>query len=456
MSSSELFSEFEKQDATTWIGQIEKDLKGKDISTLRSQLEDGITIQPVYPKENTQEQHQAFRKRVEWRIVQEIAVEDEIAANKLALEALNGGASSLLFRVSEDVNLEVLLKEVLIEHISIHFVISGSGTAFWSKIEDLLKARSLDRDLLNGSINIDCLENLARTGDWFVDQESDMSELAELAKTVPSGIRTIGINTSLFANAGATHSQQLGIALAMAYEYISELQLSDTFKLWFNFAIGSNYFGEISKLRAFRRLLLNLEKTLDITAPRAPLYCETSLRNKSSMDVYNNMIRTTAEAMAAVIGGCDELAVKSYEHSDTGSDFGNRIARNQQSILAHESYLDKVKDIAGGSFFIENITEELASAGWEFFKEIEKRGGFIEAMKLGWLQGEIERSATKEQEAFDSGNKVLIGVNKYRNESGNVSVSAGESSDRSDAVVRSIKPVRLASELEQNELSSIS
>ncbi|MDZ7847595.1 MAG: methylmalonyl-CoA mutase family protein [Owenweeksia sp.] len=225
------------------------------------------------------------------------------------------------------------------------------------------------------------------------------------------------LNLNHFANAGATHSQQLGISLALAYETHYRLQTDSLHDFWVNFAIGSDYFGEIAKLRAFRRLWDHLCQELGLKPSQPTLYCETALRNKTIKDAYNNMMRTTSEAMAAVIGGADEVSIKGFNHTFAEpTPFGERIARNQSSILQHESHLDAVKDLAQGSYFIEELTEKLAEKAWQFFVKIEAEGGFVEAMRKGWLQDWVEGAAEKEQKAFDQGEKVLIGANQYAKE----------------------------------------
>ncbi len=416
MPEENLFEDFNPYTLAEWQQKIEKDLKGKTVTSLRSELEENIVVEAVYNRENGQvEQAYSLGNQKGWETVQEILVRDEKEDNKKALNYLNKGATSLLFYLGPDTDLKTLLKDILIEHIYTHFVTEGNGLEIWDKLQKIIKERQLNHSQINGSINIDCLENLARTGSWFKGENEDLNELKKLTHATSAGFKTVCINANLFANAGADLGQQLGIALSMAYEYIHRLQLESTTKFWFNFAIGSSYFGEIAKLRAFRRLWLNFQSELKLPESEAHIYCENSLRNKSNMDAYNNMIRTTNETMAAVIGGCDELSIKPFIQDDNNSEsLESRISRNQSLIAQYEAHLDAVSDIARGSYFIENLTEALARKGWEFFKSIEAEGGYVKALKKGWLQQEVETTARAEQQAFDEGQKILIGVNRYR------------------------------------------
>ncbi len=415
--ATDLFDDFPKQDFADWKAKIQKDLKGKDFQSLVSETEDGISIQPIYHPDNFNAENQPFKSKVKWDKCQELFVADEKAANREALDHLNRGATSLLFYLYGNADLEVLLKDILIEHIRINFVVEGDAEILVENFKNLIQDRNLEEVEIAGSLNIYCLENLARTGNWFQDEKSDLKRIQNLNEKLPHDFRGICINVNLFANAGATLAQQLGISLAMIYEYVHRLELQNANSFWVNFAVGSDYFGEIAKLRAFRRLWDFLLQELEVKHSEPFIYTETALRNKTIKDGYNNMIRTTSETMAAIIGGANEISVKGFNHTFKEPDFfGERIAKNQQSILEHESHFDEISDLAQGSYFIENLTEELCKKGWQFFKEIEAQNGYVESLKNGWLQNEIKNSAKREQKSFDEKSKVLIGANVFSKE----------------------------------------
>lgn len=449
MSEENLFKDFKATSFEEWQKKIEKDLKGKEFSFLISQTPDGIGISPAYHRQNSHIKPQPFKAMAKWDVVQEIFVEDAKTANKLALDHLSRGATSLLFYLYGDTDLEILLKDIRIEFIRTNFVVEGDALALAENFKELVATRGLKDVEIAGSINIDCLEILARTGNWTKSEDEDFNTLLQLWQSSPSNVKSLCINANLFANAGATLSQQLGIALSMVYEYIHRLQLKETSPFWINFAIGSDYFGEIAKLRAFRRIWSQLHKELALEETETFIYAETALRNKTIKDAYNNMIRTTSESMAAAIGGANEISVKGFNITFKVPDpFGERIAKNQQSILEHESHFREVTDIAKGSYFIEELTEGLADKGWQFFKEIEKRGGFVAAIKEDWLQEQIEASAQAEQKAFDEKQKVLIGANKYAKTDENLKeiIEHGmfSSASENDTEVKPVKSRRLA------------
>lgn len=452
MAHTELFDGFTPTSPEEWKAQIEKDLRGKDYNTLISQTPDGISIQPFYHRSQVDVSGQPFKAMAKWDIVQEILVEDAKAANKEALDHLNRGATSLLFYCNADVSLDQLFEGIQIEFIRTNFVVEGDASVLVENFKELISNRGLNTSEIAGSINIDCLESIARTGKWKAREEADFENIKKLNTSLPENIKGLCINANLFTNAGATLSQQLGIALSMVYEYIHRLELQDTNSFWINFALGSDYFGEIAKLRAFRRLWTQLNSELGFEQNEAFIYAETALRNKTILDGYNNMIRTTSESMAAAIGGANEISVKGFNHTFKNPDFfGERIAKNQQNMLEHESHMNAVNDISQGSYFIETLTEKLATKGWEFFKEIEKRGGYVDTMKSGWLQEQVELSADAEQKAFDDQKVVLIGANKYAKQDENLKeiIAHGMfAGNDKDTVIKRIVPTRLSEKLE--------
>jgi methylmalonyl-CoA mutase len=414
MATDTLFDDFTRQTLADWHTILERDLKVKPIGELERTDADGITTKVAYTSENTRIQPQNFKSDASWLSVQELFVEDVKKTNKEALHHLNSGATSLLFYLYADCNLEQLLTDILLEHIHVNFVVEGDINLFAENLNKLITKRELDPINVKGSVNIDVLESIARTGEWLVDEEADFNRVAKLRESLPTSIKCICVNANLFANAGATPVQQLGTALSMCYEYMHRLENVSTNEFWVNFAIGSDYFTEIAKLRAFRRLCSSLNNALGKEDSTIHLYAETTTRNKTILDRHNNMIRSTSEAMAAIIGGADEVSIKGFDQTYAEpSSFGERIAKNQLSILEHESHLNAVKDIAAGSYFIEELTETLAEKGWAFFQEIEAQGGYVESMKSAWLPDQIQEMALAEQKAFGEQQKVLIGANKH-------------------------------------------
>jgi len=194
---------------------------------------------------------------------------------------------------------------------------------------------------------------------------------------------TVSVDLSLYQNAGATMVQQLGYALAHINEYFNHIEnnKASATNITFKVAVGSNYFFEIAKLRAL-------------------LY-----------DYNTNMLRTTTECMAAVLGSANLVCNTPYDaiYQKT-NDFGNRIALNQLLLLKNESYFNTVSNAADGTYYIESLTEQLAEKALTLFKSIEKGGGFLKQLKDNTIQKKIKESATKEQQDFNDGKEVLVGT----------------------------------------------
>lgn len=183
----------------------------------------------------------------------------------------------------------------------------------------------------------------------------------------------------------------------------------------FTVSVGSNYFFEIAKLRALRILWSTLASEYQINTD-CYISAVPTKRNKTLYDYNTNMLRTTTECMSAILGGANNVCNLPYDaiyHKD--NEFGERIARNQLLILKHESAFDKVNNAADGAYYIESLTEQLAEKALELFKDIERNGGFLNQLKSGTIQRKIKENATKEQEQFNSGERILLGTNKHSN-----------------------------------------
>ncbi|KMQ72504.1 methylmalonyl-CoA mutase family protein [Chryseobacterium koreense] len=247
--------------------------------------------------------------------------------------------------------------------------------------------------------------------------------------------RNLCVDVSLHQNSGAAIYQQLGIALAKTKD-LTEIFGADILKkLIFRFAIGGNYFFEIAKVRAFKLLFNQLSKEFGLD--EIPyIFAETSLRNKSKNDAENNLIRSTLELSAAMIGGADAVFTNDFkiENSDALSE---EISFKQQIVLAYESIINVFDDAGNGSYYIENITQQFAEKSWKLFLEIEAAGGYCEMLKTGLVQKKIYEHAVLEQKWVQEGKLKLIGVNLYPKLEPTKTVEEMYSE-------KEIKPVRLA------------
>lgn len=223
--------------------------------------------------------------------------------------------------------------------------------------------------------------------------------------------RALGIDVAWHQNSGASLVQQLAIALAKAKELVEVFDKDILPKIIFRMAVGSNYFFEIAKIRAFKLLFNQFSK--EYQQDLVPyIFAETSMRNKTIHDKENNLIRSTLELTSAMIGGADAVFANDYDVQQS-TPLSQEIAFKQNVVLAYESIINVFEDAMGGSYFVESVTEQLASNAWQLFMEMEEKGGYIEMMKSGELQNDIYEHAIKEHLAVECGDIKLIGANLY-------------------------------------------
>ncbi len=245
--------------------------------------------------------------------------------------------------------------------------------------------------------------------DVFENNEIN-SQLAEelLSKNFE---RNICIDASLYQNAGASITQQLTFSLGKAKELAEVFGAEILNKLVFKFAIGANYFFEIAKIRAFKMLFNQFSKEFNLDLIPY-IFAETSLRNKAKNDEENNLIRSTLEIAAAMIAGSDAVFANDFKVQNSNT-LSEEISFKQQVILAYESIINVFEDAANGSYYVEEITHQLAENAWKLFLELENSGGFVENLKSGKIAEIIYNQAIAEQNWVEEGKIKLIGVNLY-------------------------------------------
>ena len=223
--------------------------------------------------------------------------------------------------------------------------------------------------------------------------------------------RSICVDVSLHQNAGAAIYQQLGIALAKTKELVEKYGTDIINQLVFRIAVGGNYFFEMAKLRAFKIVFNQLSKEYGLD--EVPyIFAETSLRNKAVSDNENNLIRSTLELASAMIGGADAVFSNNYL-VDRSTGNSEEISFKQQIVLAYESIINVFEDASNGSYYVEDITRQIAEKSWALFVEIEETGGYLEVLRQGIIQKKIYDHAVKEQQWIEEGKIKLIGVNLY-------------------------------------------
>ena len=419
-----LFDEFPAISTTEWENAILKELKGAGYEKkMIWKTSEGFDVKPFYRNEdlegnpyvNQQSNRQSALRGYKtysnnWEISQEIPVENPVDANKLALEALSGGADSVTFVFRKDkisgkstflklTDFLKLIENINLETTTIRFESGKKTTALISLLKEIVKQKKLDSQKLKIIFNYDPIGYLTIKGNYYLNNENifaySATMLNEVIEQFPN-IKLLGINGKYFNNAGATITHELAYSLAIASEYLSLLSENGidiktvANQITFNFGVGSNYFMEIAKLRSARVLW---EKLLEAFLPQNSeiipmnIHCITTDWNKSRYDHYSNLLRQTTEAMSAIIGGTQSLTVRPFDavFGKTG-EFSQRLARNLQIILKEEAHLDKVADAAGGSYYIENLTKKIIAQSWKLFLEIEEKGGYIKAFKDGFIQ----------------------------------------------------------------------
>lgn len=312
-------------------------------------------------------------------------------------------------------------------HLSFNLQTTRNALPVAAAFVAYMRARELPLHAARGCIDNDPLAHLAETGNLPHTLEATynaMAEITRFALTHCPTIKTIGSRGAPYANGGASSSQELGYTLATALEYIKEMRkrglpINETAsRIRMSLSIGPNFFMEIAKLRAARILWAQILKKLEAedAAPRLHIHCRTGLANKTLYDPHVNLLRTTTEALAAILGNCDSLDIAPFDElNPIGRKLPRRIARNMHAILGEECDLKRVIDAGGGSYYLEWLTDQMARKAWEVFQEVEKTGGMSRALIQGLVQDSCSRKAEERINNFSRGKDKLVGTNLYPN-----------------------------------------
>ncbi len=403
-----LFSDFNKVSAKEWKLLIQAELKGADYNqTLVWESLEGIKVKPFYHADEM-EYIKIPITPSDFEIAQSIYIDNETIANKIALEALENGVETILFIAKNGFDADVLLqnfehKKVKRIAIQLHYL-----------APHFIQNLKISFPNLPLELQIDPIGSLQSTGNWFINEKQDLYQIGEVLKEQINE-NILFVDSNALQNAGANIIQQVAYTLAHANEYLHFFGKEKPNKISFGFAIGSNYFFEIAKLRAFRYLWQQLTATYQLKIEPI-IFSKPSLRNKSIYDFNVNILRTATENMSAVLGGANVVSSLPYDaFFNKSNTFSERIARNQLLLLKAENEFIDAQYFASGSYYIEYLTLEIAKKSLILFKEIEKSGGFLHQLKEGTIQKKIKESAEKEQNLFDKGQLVLLGTNKYIN-----------------------------------------
>lgn len=372
-----LFEEFPPVTTEQWEAVIEKDLKGADYNKkLVWRTAEGFSVRPYYRAEDLKHiswmgvmpnQFPFVRgNRAEennWLVRQDIIVNDVKEANRQAIDAISRGCNSIGFKLDNEHAYDAIEISTLVNGIDQKTVeINLYNNKYHLPLLEMMSKVPNVR----GSLNYDPLTRYLRRGTWYVSETTDMELAYIMVKAEMPSFQTIGINSHIFTNAGATIVQEMAFALAIGAEYLDQLTEKGLAvdeiapKMRFNVAVGQNYFMELAKMRAYRLLWANIVKAYGGKEENAKMHihaCNAEI-GMSLYDAYVNMLRTTTGTMSAVLGGVDSFCVTPFDSPyEIPNDFARRIARNQQLILKEEAHFDKVADPAAGSYYIENLTD---------------------------------------------------------------------------------------------------
>ena len=440
-----LFTEFPPVPTEKWEEVITADLKGADYERkLVWKTGEGFNVRPYYRAENLEgikflgSQAGEFpyvrgtRAHNRWRVHQTVSVVCPKEANAEALKILNAGVDSLGFCIASEAftaaDLDTLLGEICIPAVQLTFC--GQKTA---DVAELVLAKIEKEGIAKEDVRIAfCIDPLVKglstKGDFCSPNgEKCFARVAELIRKTKEykHIRVVTVSGQIFGNSGSTIVEELAFVLSAGHDYL--VRLTDAGltieeaarKLRFSFSVSSNYFMEIAKFRAARMLWANIVKgynTEKNCACKMQIHAETSKWNQTVYDPYVNMLRGTTEAMSAAIGGVYSLEVTPFDASfENPTEFSKRIARNVELLLKHESHFDQVVDPAGGSYYIENLTQSIAAEAWKLFLEIEEKGGYTAAYKAGFVKERIAASAAAKDKAIATRRQTLLGANQYPN-----------------------------------------
>ena len=490
-----LFAEFPPVSTEQWESVIAVDLKGADYEKkLVWRTAEGFNVRPYYRAENLDgikylgSQCGEFPyvrgtgKDNNWRIVQTIEVGCPKEANAQATVLLTKGVESIGFVIGDKefsaADLDTLLSGISVKNTE--FVFSGCATKKVAGLFiDKMDKEGVDPETVRASFVLDPIVKKLTLKGTMACKNGQCKGFENLASLISKGaaykrIRFVNVSGEIFHNSGSTIVQELAFTLAAGHEYVVKLmeqglsvdQVAPALR--FSMAISSNYFMEIAKFRAARLLWANIMAPYNPSrgcASKMKVHAVTSKWNMTVYDPYVNMLRGTTEAMSAAVSGVHSIEVLPFDTPyEKPTDFSARIARNVQLLLKEESHFNQVCDAAGGSYYIENLTNSIAEQAWNLFRQVEEKGGYIAAFEAGFIQDQVEASAAKKNSNIATRRETLLGTNQFPNfnevadeaitedvVTGKSTCKCGCASQAADGV-RPLKPYRGAMAFEQMRL----
>ena len=454
---------------SAWQKAAAKSAPGADVTALNWVTPEGIAVKPLYTAADlTGLQYtdtlpgfapflrgpQATMYAVRpWTIRQYAGFSTAEASNDFYRKALAAGAQgvSVAFdlathrgydsdhpRVTGDVgkagvaidsveDMKILFGGIPLDKVSVSMTMNGAVLPVLAGYVVAAEEQGVSQDKLSGTIQNDILKEFMVRNTYIFPPEPSMRAIGDIieytAKYMPK-FNSISISGYHMQEAGANQALELAFTLADGREYVKAALAKgldvDEFagRLSFFWAIGMNFYLEVAKMRAARLLWWKIMKGFEAKNPKSLMLrtrCQTSGWSLTEQDPYNNVVRTTIEAMAAVFGGTQSLHTNALDEAIAlPTEFSARIARNTQLIIQEETHITNVVDPWAGSYMMEKLTQDMADKAWAIIEEVDALGGMVKAVDSGWAKLKIEASAAEKQARIDSGKDVIVGVNKYK------------------------------------------
>ncbi|MDO5653307.1 MAG: methylmalonyl-CoA mutase [Brachymonas sp.] len=452
-----------------WHKAATKSAPGGDPANLNWVTPDGITVKPLYtaddvkdlPYANTLPGFEPFIRGPQatmyagrpWTIRQYAGFSTAEESNAFYRKALAAGGQgvSVAFdlathrgydsdhpRVTGDVgkagvaidsveDMKILFDGIPLDKVSVSMTMNGAVLPILAGYIVAAEEQGVAQEQLAGTIQNDILKEFMVRNTYIYPPEPSMRIIGDImaytSQHMPK-FNSISISGYHMQEAGANQALELAFTLADGREYVKTALAKgmdvDDFagRLSFFWAIGMNFYLEIAKMRAARLLWCRIMKGFNAQKPKSLMlrtHCQTSGWSLTEQDPYNNVVRTTIEAMAAVFGGTQSLHTNSFDEAIAlPTEFSARIARNTQLIIQEETHITNVVDPWAGSYMMEKLTQDMADAAWAIIEEVEGMGGMTAAVDSGWAKLKIEAAAAEKQARIDAGRDVIVGVNKYK------------------------------------------
>src|SRR5436853_196710 len=456
-------------DLERWRVLVAKELKGAEPDTLTWETPEGIAVKPLYTAADLEDlecvdglpgidpfvrgPRATMYSNRPWTIRQYAGFStaeesnafyrQNLAAGQMGLSvafdlATHRGYDSDHPRVVGDVgkagvaidsveDMKILFDGIPLDKMSVSMTMNGAVLPVLAGYVVAAEEQGVSQDKLSGTIQNDILKEFMVRNTYIFPPKASMRIIGDIieytAQKMPK-FNSISISGYHMQEAGANQALELAFTLADGKEYVKTATAKgmdvDDFagRLSFFWAIGMNFYLEIAKMRAARLLWCRIMKGFGAKKAKSLMlrtHCQTSGWSLTEQDPYNNVVRTTIEAMAAVFGGTQSLHTNSFDEAIAlPTEFSARIARNTQLIIQEETHITNVIDPWAGSYMMEKLTQDMADAAWKIIEEVEAMGGMTAAVDSGWAKLKIEAAAAEKQARIDSGKDVIVGVNKYK------------------------------------------